>query len=67
MSLNQLQTIIYPTVDQNSIYKMILSEGSLKEIVKYNITIKESSSKKGDSYLSTICRFSVTALGKNQR
>ncbi|KAF7267325.1 hypothetical protein GWI33_019444 [Rhynchophorus ferrugineus] len=44
-----------------------IKRGTLEEITDYKIILNDSSSKKGDSYLSTICRFSITASGKNQK
>ncbi|XP_030767783.1 uncharacterized protein LOC115891469 [Sitophilus oryzae] len=66
MSLKNLNETISPAFTEKSIHEMLLNKGELKKIKHFKIDIDQNNqSKKGDSYLSTICKFSIIASGEN--
>ncbi|EFA02417.1 uncharacterized protein LOC663797 [Tribolium castaneum] len=65
MSVQDLQKIISPKFTQQVINDIIKKKSGLSDICVKKIELG-ASSKKGDSYLSNICRFTINATGKTQ-
>ncbi|XP_044254739.1 uncharacterized protein LOC123005162 [Tribolium madens] len=66
MSVEQLRNIISPKFDHEVLSDIVVKKSNLKDIQIKEIKIDEGSARKGDSYLSQICRFTIDATGKNE-
>lgn len=66
MSVQELTDMISPKFNEEVVHGIIKKFSKLSDIQVKNIKIGDTS-KKGDSYLSTICRFVVEAVGINGR
>lgn len=62
MSVATLTEIISPNFTENVVIDMLERFSGFKNVQIKNVDIGNSS-KKGDSYLSTLCRFSLQADG----
>ncbi|EFA02416.1 uncharacterized protein LOC107397744 [Tribolium castaneum] len=66
MSVEQLQNIISPKINQQVLTDIVVKKSGLKDIQIKEIKIEGACTRKGDSYLSQICRFTIEATGKNK-
>ncbi|XP_030755897.1 uncharacterized protein LOC115882160 [Sitophilus oryzae] len=67
MSLKNVNELISPAFTEKTIHE-ILNKGELQTIKKLKIDVDQNKpSKKGDSYLSNICKFSIIASGENEK
>lgn len=67
MSISDLSAQISPKFTEDVLKSIITNHYGLKEIILKNITTNTKSITKGDSCLSNIVRFTVEAVGINNR
>ena len=65
MSAEELQKIISPKFTEQVLLDIVAKKTGLCDIKLKKIQLG-APAKKGDSYLSTICRFTLEAVGKNK-
>lgn len=65
MSVKQLQKIVSAKFTRRVISDIITKKSGLSDPSVQKIEIG-ASTKKGDSYLSQTCRFTIDAIGKNE-
>lgn len=63
MSLKQLQELITPAFNTDTLIQIVRKKTDWKDINVENVDISSDSAKKGESYLSTVSRFKIFASG----
>jgi hypothetical protein len=66
MSVQELQQIISPKFTEKVLRDIVTTKSGLSDVQVKKIDMG-TASKKGDSYLSDICRFNLEATGKNKK
>jgi hypothetical protein len=66
MSVQELQQIISPKFTEKVLRDIVTTKSGLSDVQVKKIDMG-TASKKGDSYLSDICRFTLEATGKNKK
>jgi hypothetical protein len=66
MSVQELQQIISPKFTEKVLRDIVTTKSGLSDVQVKKIDMG-AASKKGDSYLSDICRFTLEATGKNKK
>lgn len=64
MSINDLTELISPAFTEETIFQILKRKTDLNDFKILEVSIDNAGSKKGDSYLSTICRFLLKADAK---
>lgn len=66
MLSKELQEIISPAFDDKILHEIFKKSTGANEFNINNVKIRDSATNKGDSYLSSIVRFSVEGTVKNE-
>lgn len=65
MSADALCELICPIFDENVVIDILRKSTGLKQVIVNNIKIKDSATTKGDSYLSSIVRFTIEGTARD--
>lgn len=66
MISKDLQNQISSAFDDGVLIKIFTKSTGLKDVTVENVVVRASATNKGDSYLSSVVRFSLEGTGKNK-